>query len=111
MVISLISSLTFSSGDDLRQDQVIIQLISLMDQLLKKENLDLKLTPYKVLSTSATTGMVEFVPNSINLATVLERYGNDNQIHNFFREHHPDPNAPYSIDPEVINTFIRSCGM
>ena len=35
-------------GDDLRQDQLVIQLITLIDKLLKRENLDLKLTPYKV---------------------------------------------------------------
>lgn len=41
----------FKTGDDLRQDQLVIQLIQLMDRLLKKENLDLKLTPYRVLAT------------------------------------------------------------
>lgn len=41
----------FKSGDDLRQDQLIIQIITLMDQLWKKENLDLKLKPYAVLAT------------------------------------------------------------
>lgn len=30
------------------QDQFILQMISLMDRLLKRENLDLRLTPYKV---------------------------------------------------------------
>ena len=33
------------------KDQFIVQLIRLMDRLLKKENLDLKLTPYNVLAT------------------------------------------------------------
>jgi len=33
----------------LRQDQLIVQIIYLMDRLLKKENMDLKLTPYKVI--------------------------------------------------------------
>jgi phosphatidylinositol 3-kinase len=46
----------FKSGDDLRQDQLIIQLICLMDKLLRDENLDLKLTPYKVLATSTDEG-------------------------------------------------------
>ncbi|CAN0029761.1 unnamed protein product, partial [Ectocarpus fasciculatus] len=32
----------FKSGDDLRQDQLIMQMISLMDSLLKRVNLDLK---------------------------------------------------------------------
>lgn len=42
----------FKAGDDLRQDQLILQLIMLMDRLLRKENLDLKLTPYNVLACS-----------------------------------------------------------
>ena len=46
----------FKIGDDLRQDQLVIQIIDLMDQLLKNENLDLKLTPYKILATSPIAG-------------------------------------------------------
>ena len=38
----------YKKGDDLRQDQFILQMVSLMDRLLKRENLDLKMTPYKV---------------------------------------------------------------
>ena len=37
----------YKKGDDLRQDQVVVQIFSLMDRLLKRENLDLKLTPYR----------------------------------------------------------------
>ena len=51
-----LSKIIFKAGDDLRQDQLVIQLISLMDKLLKKENLDLKLTPYRVLATSFSEG-------------------------------------------------------
>ena len=34
----------FKEGDDMRQDQLILQLVSMMDKLLKKVSLDLKLT-------------------------------------------------------------------
>lgn len=44
-------------------------MVSLMDRLLKLENLDLQLTPYRVLATAQDEGMVEFVP-SISLAQV-----------------------------------------
>ena len=51
----------FKLGDDLRQDQLILQLICLMDRLLRRENLDLKLTPYNVLACS---GMPPYFGNS-----------------------------------------------
>lgn len=47
----------------------VIQMVSLMDRLLKLENLDLQLTAYGVLATGPDEGMVEFVP-SISLAQV-----------------------------------------
>lgn len=53
----------FKYGDDLRQDQLILQMITLMDKLLQKEKLDLKLTPYRVLATSTRHGMYFLIPN------------------------------------------------
>ena len=47
----------FKHGDDLRQDQLVLQIIQLMDRLLRKENLDLKITPYKVLATGSSHGV------------------------------------------------------
>lgn len=46
----------FKSGDDLRQDQLIMQMISLMDRLLKKVNLDLKLLTYGILAVGQKDG-------------------------------------------------------
>jgi phosphatidylinositol 3-kinase len=46
----------FKSGDDLRQDQLIMQMIALMDRLLKKVNLDLKLLTYGILAVSQKDG-------------------------------------------------------
>lgn len=95
-------------GDDLRQDQLVVQLISLMDRLLKQENLDLKLSPYKVLATSRVVGMLECVPNAKNISEVLKEYGGD--LKKYLKHHNPDPNADYGIKPQVLNNFVRSCG-
>ena len=43
--------------DDLRQDQLCVQMISLMDRLLKRENLDLKLTLFRVLAIGGGHGI------------------------------------------------------
>lgn len=64
----------FKHGDDLRQDQLILQMITLMDKLLRKENLDLKLTPYRVLATSAKHGFVQFI-DSITVNEALDTEG------------------------------------
>ena len=46
----------FKSGDDLRQDQLIMQMISLMDILLKRVNLDMKLITYGILAVGQKDG-------------------------------------------------------
>lgn len=74
----------FKHGDDLRQDQLILQIISLMDKLLRKENLDLKLTPYKVLATSTKHGFMQFI-QSVPVAEVLDTEGS---IQNFLENMH-----------------------
>ncbi|KAI7891262.1 kinase-like domain-containing protein [Mucor mucedo] len=98
----------FKTGDDLRQDQLVIQIISLMDKLLLKENLDLKLTPYKVLATGPEHGLMQFVQSS-SLAAVLNEH--QNNVRSFFKKHHPssEPNNVYGIDPKVMETYTRSC--
>ncbi|KAM9632960.1 phosphatidylinositol 3-kinase catalytic subunit type 3 isoform 4-T4 [Trichechus inunguis] len=95
----------FKHGDDLRQDQLILQIISLMDKLLRKENLDLKLTPYKVLATSTKHGFMQFI-QSVPVAEVLDTEGS---IQNFFRKYAPSDNGPNGISAEVMDTYVKSC--
>lgn len=95
----------FKYGDDLRQDQLILQMITLMDKLLRRENLDLKLTPYRVLATSSKHGFLQFVES----VTVAEALATEGSIQNFFRKHNPCEGAPYGIKPETMDTYIRSC--
>nr|XP_044990970.1 phosphatidylinositol 3-kinase catalytic subunit type 3 isoform X4 [Jaculus jaculus] len=95
----------FKHGDDLRQDQLILQIISLMDKLLRKENLDLKLTPYKVLATSTKHGFMQFI-QSVPVAEVLDTEGS---IQNFFRKHAPSETGPNGISAEVMDTYVKSC--
>ncbi|CAG9772619.1 unnamed protein product [Ceutorhynchus assimilis] len=95
----------FKLGDDLRQDQLILQMITLMDKLLNNENLDLKLTPYRVLATSTKHGFVQFIEST----TVAEILGTEGSIQNYFKKHHPQENVPYGIQPDIMDAYVRSC--
>lgn len=95
----------FKFGDDLRQDQLILQMITLMDKLLRRENLDLKLTPYRVLATSSKHGFLQYI-ESVSVAEVLATEGS---ILNFFRRYHPCETGPYGISADIMDTYIRSC--
>lgn len=98
----------FKDGDDLRQDQLVIQLFTLMDRLLRQENLDVKLTPYPVLATGPQQGMMQFIPSK-TIANIVSENGT---LLNYMRAHHPDEGSvgTYGVDPGVIDTFVRSCG-
>lgn len=107
-IISPDYPIIFKNGDDLRQDQLVIQLFTLMDRLLRKENLDLRLSPYSVLATSTIEGMLQFVPSK-SLAGIMAEFGS---LQNYLRQNHADDGAlgSFGIEAGVMDTFVRSCG-
>eukprot|EP01029_Cantina_marsupialis_P008318 TRINITY_DN197497_c0_g1_i1.p1 TRINITY_DN197497_c0_g1~~TRINITY_DN197497_c0_g1_i1.p1 ORF type:complete len:927 (-),score=216.93 TRINITY_DN197497_c0_g1_i1:177-2957(-) len=88
------------NGDDFRQDQLILQLFSLMDNLLKRFNLDLQLTTYRVLATSTSQGIMERVMQADAVSGVLKDYGS---IIEYFKA-----NNPPHVMSEVMDTYIKS---
>ncbi|KAI0806054.1 atypical/PIKK/PI3K protein kinase [Irpex lacteus] len=97
----------FKDGDDMRQDQLVIQIFTLMDRLLRKENLDLKVSPYNVLATGPSQGMAQFVPSK-TIAAIISENGT---LLNYLRANNPDEGSvgTYGVEPGVIDTFVRSC--
>ncbi|KAK4561674.1 Phosphatidylinositol (PI) 3-kinase [Recurvomyces mirabilis] len=102
--------LIFKTGDDLRQDQLVVQIIALMDRLLQKENLDLKLTPYRILATSTLAGAVQFIP-STPLSTILSSAKYKGSILGYLRFHNPASASTPSIlgvKKEAMDTYVKS---
>ncbi|KIM33617.1 hypothetical protein M408DRAFT_157762 [Serendipita vermifera MAFF 305830] len=95
------------NGDDMRQDQLVLQLFRLMDQLLKMENLDLKLSPYEVLATGALEGMAQFIPSK-SIQAIVDEYGT---LVEYLKANYPDEGSvgTFGIQPSVLDTYIRSC--
>lgn len=84
----------FKSGDDLRQDQLVMQMISLMDRLLKKVNLDLKLLTYGILAVSQRDGIMEFIKDSMPISAIMKNF---NSITEYLKKFNPDHNGPYGM--------------
>jgi len=95
------------TGDDLRQDQLVIMMIQLMDRLLKRGTLDLCLKPYSILAMPRSSGLLEFVEKSIPVSQILS--SNSNSILEFFKNVAPQEGARYSVKPDVLQTYMRSC--
>ena len=98
------SKFFFKTGDDLRQDQLILQIINYMDSLLKKEQLNYEFTIYKVLATSKKDGFVEFVPNSKTYKEILEDKRYSKKLQYYYKAISDQP----KIYEEKINSFINS---
>lgn len=102
--------LMFKTGDDLRQDQLVVQIIALMDRLLLNENLDLKLTPYRILATSALAGAIQFIP-STPISNILGNTKYKGSVLGYLRYHNPassDTPSVLGVRKEAMDTYVKS---
>jgi phosphatidylinositol-4,5-bisphosphate 3-kinase len=65
----------FKSGDDLRQDQMTLQIIRFVDALWIKNGLDLRMSPYRCVSTGNELGMLEIVTGANTIANIQKDHG------------------------------------
>jgi len=99
-------STIYKIGDDLRQDQLAVQLIALMDKLLKQENLDLRLTTYKVLATGPKEGFIQFI-DAMPISNILTNEFKG--IKEYLRKYNPSDTDRHGIKAECMDSYVRSC--
>jgi CRP-like cAMP-binding protein len=58
-------------GDDLRQDALIMQLLRVMNDLWRKEGLDMQMKLYDCISTGYERGLLQVVQNASTLGNIL----------------------------------------
>jgi len=94
-------------GDDLRQDQLVLQLLALMERVWQErlpapEHETLRLAPYRVLAMTPNAGYVKFVPGAVSLSKALYRSRGNLTV---WLDHH----RPASKDlSEVLNNLCGS---
>ena len=73
------------SGDDLRQEQLAMQLISFFKQTFDKKKADLWLYPYDILATGIDCGILECVPDAVSIDGLKKALPQDQKtLYNFF---------------------------
>jgi len=65
------SHVIFKAGDDLRQDQLVLQILRVMEDLWRESGLDLCLSPYACISTGDEIGLIEVVEDAETLASII----------------------------------------
>ena len=79
-----VKSFIAKSDDDLRQESLAMQLIKMMSEIFKKSNSNLYLRTYEIIITSRTSGLIEFITDSISIDNLKKKTGVD--INTFYRE-------------------------
>ncbi|KAG7379398.1 Phosphatidylinositol 4-kinase beta [Phytophthora boehmeriae] len=70
-----LTALMSKSYDDLRQEVLVMQLISYFQHIFELEKLPLRLHPYRILSTGSSTGLIEVVRNAMSLDGIKKTPG------------------------------------
>ena len=76
----------FKIGDDMRQDQLIIQLFEVMDRIFQRASLRLPITAYKTLAFSPSFGCCEFVENSKAIRDIITEKKPNHTIRDYLEE-------------------------
>ncbi|KAL5517410.1 hypothetical protein EMCRGX_G002951 [Ephydatia muelleri] len=63
------------NGDDLRQDMLTLQMLSLMDKLWQEQGLNLHIIPYGCISTGNNMGIIEVVQEAETVAKIQKDHG------------------------------------
>ena len=80
-----VKSFIAKANDDLRQEVMTMQLIKRFDEIFKNAQIPLKLRPYEILITSPSSGLIEFLPNTISIDGLKKNLPPKWSLNIFFR--------------------------
>ena len=109
---SNISYAIYKVGDDLRQDQLTLQMIRVMDKLWLKKGLDMKMITFKCVPTGDRQGLVELVTEAKTLKEIQVSGGRgvtgsfkDTPVADWLQKYNP---STLEFEKAIYN-FTRSC--
>lgn len=104
------SAIIYKLGDDLRQDMLTLQIIRIVDNIWRKEGLDMCMLAYTCLATGKNVGIIEVVNRAKTITSIQKSGGrmatiqiDSTQLHRWIKEQN------YDNYDEAIKRFTRSC--
>jgi len=79
-----IQSVIVKSGDDLRQEQLAIQLIHLFHNIFTESEIPLWLRPYSVVAVNSNCGFIETIPDAVSFDALKKRVPNFTNLEDYF---------------------------
>lgn len=93
------------SNDDLRQEVLCLQLIRQFQDIFQSADLPLRLLPYGIIATSASTGMIEYVKDATSLDGLKKRRGYTTLSNHFLKTYGDVESPTYKA---AMTNFVRS---
>ncbi|KAL7454123.1 hypothetical protein ACHAWC_009304, partial [Mediolabrus comicus] len=94
------------SNDDLRQEQLMSQLIQRMALILAKANVPVWLYPYEIVALTGRGGIIECVPDTISIDSLKRNDPDFKDLKNFFEQHFGPPGSDELADAKA--NFVES---
>jgi len=82
------------SEDDLRQEQMAMQLIKAFNEIFTAKHLPLWLRPYEVVAVSSSSGFIEVVPDAISIDAIKRRNPECPTLSSYFIRTYGDRHTP-----------------
>ncbi|OWZ14343.1 Phosphatidylinositol kinase [Phytophthora megakarya] len=82
------------SDDDLRQEQLALQLIHQFANVFEEFQVPVFIRPYDVIAISATSGLVEAISDTISIDSLKRNDREFTTLLDFFTRHFGDPSTP-----------------
>ncbi|CAF4458276.1 unnamed protein product [Rotaria socialis] len=114
----------YKIGDDLRQDQIVLQLFACMDKIWQANDFDLRLSLFNVVQTQERCGFIEMITESETLREIESHAGTikgslgESALYDWLRLHNTTErefrtaleNLSYSCAAYCVATYILGIG-
>ncbi|KAL5491745.1 hypothetical protein EMCRGX_G017097 [Ephydatia muelleri] len=107
------TAIIFKFVNDLHQDMLLLQIITIMEKLWVNSGLDIRVLPYGCVATGLNTGFIEVVRKADTIERIYEKYRTshstrDRKVHvlyQWLKDHNPTEKSLQG----AMEAFCRSC--